>query len=194
MQTKPPQLNLEIKTETIATIQSSFDRIAKDLMENWSLRVNDKIYSFTEIEFYFFLDGLHEDNSTHEHNYNQGLWRFHSQGIDITFQSTDKSDGGILIRGINIEDQFINGPKRVLETIFRNFAPVTKTHQSFGLIPGSANHTGTIFKVARHGLSNKQDNIYKSEPYRYFTRIEDWNIKHVNGAEKERIKNASTEL
>lgn len=75
------QLNLNIDTTSQESIQFSFENIAKDILLNWQLRVNDALFSFTEIEFYYFHKGIHEDNATHIHDYDQGLWRFHSQQV-----------------------------------------------------------------------------------------------------------------
>ena len=188
-------LDLTILPETKASIQASFDRIARELLTNWSLRVNANLFSFTEIEFYFFLKEIHEDNATHEHNYDQGLWRSHLQGLDITFQSTEISDGGILIRGLkNENNNYVNGPKRVLEAIFKGFVPVMEINQQFGLVPTSVPSSVPVFKTNRHGLSGKQDNLLIKEPYRYYTEIDNWNLKHINKAEKERIQQASMAL
>ncbi len=192
------QLNLKIDSTSSKSIQNSFENIAKDILLNWQLRINEALFSFTEIEFYYFHKGIHEDNSTHEHKYDQGLWRFHSQGLDITFQWSEISDGGILIRGLKSdnksEKEYVNGPRRIVETIFRSFNPVTNIQQQFGLIRKKASESKVIFKTVRHGLSNTQDNAFKDEPYRYFTDIDDWENKHVSLFEKDKIKLNSQRL
>jgi len=189
------QINLTIDNTSKETIQISFDRIAQDLILNWQLKISDILFSFTEIEFYYFYKGIHEDNATHEHHYDQGLWRFHNQGLDITFQFTDISDGGILIRGLRSENksdkEYVNGPRRVLETIFKNLNPVAVVQQQFGLIPKTATNSLETFKTGRHGLSLNQENSYKDAPYRYYTDLENWNNKHVSLSEKTKIESKS---
>ena len=90
-------LNLEI---VIEDIQGSFNRIACDMIHNWHLQVNDDLYSFTEIEFYFHDKETHEDKATYEHKLDAGLWRSHLSGLDITLRHSIGGYGGILIRGL----------------------------------------------------------------------------------------------
>lgn len=188
------QLNLKIDIFSQKTIQNSFDRIATDLILQWQLKINNEIFSFTEIEFYFFYKGIHEDNATHKHSYDVGQWRIHSQGLDITFQSSDISDGGILIRGLKSEKGYVNGPRRVLETIFKNFNPVIDLQQQFGLIPKPTGNSIEIFKTVRHGLSNTQENSFRDASYRYYIDLADWENKHVSLSEKAKIKSKSLRL
>lgn len=187
-------LNLNIVTISQQSIQYSFENIAKDLILNWQLKINDSLFTFTEIEFYYFHKGIHEDNAAHEHEYDQGLWRFHSQGLDITFQSSEISDGGILIRGLKSEKGYINGPRRIVETIFKRFNQVTNVQQQFGLVLKKKRESKEIFKTSRHGLSNKQENLLKDEQYRYYTDIDVWENKHVSRSEKDKIKSNSQRL
>ncbi|MFH1121893.1 MAG: hypothetical protein V1775_18895 [Bacteroidota bacterium] len=183
--------DLTIISDSVLSIHASFDRIAEDLITNWNLKVNDELFTFTELEFYFFKYDIHEDNATHEHGYEDGMWRFHSQGLDITFPATDSSDGGILLSGIKSGTIFTNGPKRVLEMIFREMNPVSKIHNQFGLVPLPEKQNFKIFKTFRHGLSNGQDNAFKDAYYRYYIEIEHWDKKHVGDSEKSRIKGSS---
>ena len=102
-------------------IDKSFEDIAKSIMLNHALLVNKTELRFTELEFYYFEEKVHEDYFTHEHQCGECEWRFHNQGLDITFGHTDKSDGGILIRGVSYVDHgktiCVNGPRRVVATI-----------------------------------------------------------------------------
>ena len=182
------QLNLTIDVTSKETIQNSFDRIAKDLILNWQLKINDMLFTFTEIEFYYYYEGIHEDIATHKHKYDKGQWRIHRQGLDITFQWSDISDGGILIRGLKSENGYINGPLRVLETIFKNFNPVIVIQQQFGLIPKLSGNSTEIFKTERHGLSTTLQNFYSDALYRYYVDLADWKNIHVSFSEKAKIK------
>ena len=53
-------LNLKIDTRTRETIQSSFDRIAKEIISGWQLKIDNELFSFTEIEFYYFCEAVHD--------------------------------------------------------------------------------------------------------------------------------------
>ncbi len=187
------KLDLTIVSDNVLSIQASFDRIAENLITNWNLKINDSLFTFTELEFYFFKYEIHEDNATHErkHETTQGSWRFHPQGLDIEFSTTEDSDGGILLRGIKSDNEFINGPKRVLEMIFRKMNPVAEIHNKFGLVPSLKKQNAKIYKTFRHGLSKSQDNDFKGAFYRYYTDIEQWDKKHLSAAEKERVKSNS---
>lgn len=188
------QPDLTIISDSGLSIQASFDRIAEDLITNWNLKINDTLFTFTELEFYFFKYKIHEDNATHQHDYEEGKWRFHLQGLDITLPATVNSDGGILLRGIKCGNDFINGPKRVLEMIFRRMNPVYEIHNHFGLVPASTKQDVKIYKTLRHGLSKSQDNEFKNEYYRYYIDIDFWEPKHVIVAEKDRIRSKSVIL
>jgi hypothetical protein len=121
--------------------------------------------------------------------------------LDVTFQGTDISDGGILIRGLRNEDsqlkteeRYINGPRRVLETIFKNFNPVTNIEQQFGLIQKAEPERLMIFKTIRHGLSKTQNNSFKDNPYRYYVDLSNWRKEHVNDSVKKLIESESKML
>src|SRR5688572_17782985 len=109
-------INFEINN---CEIEKSFDRIALELLRRKALIVNNKVFRFTEIEFYYFNEDYHKDQYTHPHKRESGEWRFHNQGIDITFESSEKCDGGILIRGILIDSEYVNGPLNSFERFLR---------------------------------------------------------------------------
>lgn len=186
--------DLTIISDSVLSIQASFDRIAEDLITNWNLKINDTLFTFTELEFYFFKYKIHEDNATHEHDYKEGEWRFHFQGLDITFPATESSDGGILLRGIKSGNEFINGPKRVLEMIFRKMNPVFEIQNQFGLVPALTKQEVIIYKTFRHGLSKSQYNEFRDAFYRYYTEIDFWEQKHVGATDKDRIRSKSVIL
>ena len=174
-------LDLTINAESIATIRQSFDRIAKELILRWHLRVNDDLYSFTEIEFYFFKTGIHEDNATHEHEYEGYRWQAHAQGLDMTFQFTEDSDGGILIRGLRKDNEgtpasekYTNGPRRVVALLFKSLGLVYSVSKQFGLQPKEHPTAEAICKVKRHGLSVGQKNDYLDALYRYCIEVDQW--------------------
>lgn len=182
-------IQLDIETDSKESIQLSFDKIAVELIRNWNIKINKTIFSLTEIEFYFFHEKNHQDNATHEHKFEAGSWRLHAQGLDISLGYSDVSDGGILIRGVKSDSENINGPRRVVQEIFKGFGQVTNLRHEFGLTPKSDYFDQTIYKTKRHGLSPKQINEFKDENYRYYTDLDNW--KHISLAEKERIKTES---
>ncbi|MDU1903853.1 MAG: hypothetical protein E6772_03640 [Dysgonomonas sp.] len=180
-------IDLNIDNELI---EPSFDRIAKELLTEKALFVNDKIIRFTEIEFYYFHADLHADIYTHAHERNAGEWRFHNQGIDITLQHTEGlSDGGILIRGILIDGKYINGPRKVLTSIFKEFGKVTASTSV--VLRNAEKRKYPIIKTFRH-LPNKIVNKdYHGKFYRYLIELDSLIIPPKV---KEEIRKNSIEL
>jgi hypothetical protein len=107
---------------------------------------------------------------------------------------SDISDGGILIRGIRCDQRYINGPRRVVQEIFKHFGQITSLKHEFGFIPKSEDINETIYKTKRHGLSSKQANDFKDHYYRYYTSIDSWSRKHISLSEMEKIKENSSTL
>lgn len=174
-------MNLNIDKENI---EGSFDRIAADLLLKNALFVNGKEIRFTEIEFYYF-DPVHQDNYTHKHRRELGEWRFHNQGLDITFQGDNTSDGGILIRGIYVEGKFFNGPRIVVGKIFEVFGSVGA--ESHMVLKDTTERNCDILKTFRH-LPNEVYPEFHNKHYRYLTDFDDLKIQN---ATKELIKKNS---
>jgi hypothetical protein len=166
-------MNLDLNIDN-SHIEESFDRIARDILNNSILLANDSKFILTEIEFYYFFKGKHEDNYTHTHNRNAGEWRFHNQGIDITFQSSEESDGGILIRGFRIDNEFINGPRKIISKIFEHFNKITDENK-LQLI-ASKSRDDEIIKTYRHLPNKTTYPAYHNTFYRYLTNLDKLNI------------------
>ena len=133
-------------------IEQSFERIANYLLLSSVICVNDIEVEITEIEFYYFKKDIHEDNYTHPHNRDAGEWRLHNQGIDITFEGNETTDGGILIRGIKHGNEYINGPLKTLSYLFKLMGKV-QAPGTFYLKEKVLNKT-QLFKTFRH-IPNK---------------------------------------
>lgn len=179
-------MNLNIENENI---EKSFDRIATEILNKKTLFVNEKSFRITEIEFYYFHEDFHKDNYTHEHKRDFGEWRFHNQGLDITFQSNEKSDGGILIRGIQVNNEYVNGPRKIIRKIFEHFGKVSKENKI--LLSNSTKRNLKILKTFRHLPNKHQEPEFKNKQYRYLTDLE--NLDMPNSI-KEIIKGNSTYL
>lgn len=81
----------------------SFDRIANDLFNKTILKINENKFHFFDIEFYYFHP-THKDGYALPHTTSAGELRAHQFGIDISLGFTDISWGGILIRGLILND------------------------------------------------------------------------------------------
>lgn len=190
-------LDLTINRENTQTISQSFDRIANELIHYYALNLQGTLYTFTEIEFYYFDRTLHPDKYSHKHSYESGKWRFHLQGLDISLGHETEDDqhtsyGGILLRGITTGKRYINGPKRILFHIFETLGDIELTHKEFGIVPVK-NPDVQIYKSFRKGLSNRYPD-FNDLTYRYYHSIEQWNDSHVSPSEKKGIISKSVKF
>lgn len=165
-------LNLDIDN---SDIEKSFDRIARKLLNEYVLLANDIVFEFTEIEFYYFHEKYHPDNYTHKHMREEGEWRFHNQGIDITFKGDKNKDGGILIRGIKTDDVYVNGSRKILMKIFESLGKVEDENKII-LKKKTKKSDNIISKTFRHLPNKIQDERYHDKPYRYFKHLDKLDI------------------
>jgi len=174
-------MDFQIDNQNIA---NSFDSIADYLLTGSVLLVNESELELTEIEFYYFYDKIHEDNYTHSHKRILGEWRFHNQGLDITLQGTDIQDGGVLIRGVKIKDEYINGPIRVVQKIFELFGSVTNCNKI--MLKPTKKRKKEIIKTFRHLPNKITYSDFHFKPYRYLIDFDDLSIP---SNEKDLIRN-----
>jgi len=151
-------------------IPKSFDNLARQLLLEHVISVNQTDIEMTEIEFYYFKEGIHEDNYTHPHKRPPGHWRLHKQGIDITFEGTVDQDGGILIRGIKYEDRYINGPLKTLAYFMESMQNVF--HQNHLCLRAKSLTETNIIKTHRHLPNKIQYKDFHLKKYRYLKSLE----------------------
>lgn len=156
------------------SIEQSFDAIAKELLNEHVLRVNDHEFEFTEIEFYYYKKGVHEDMYTHKHMRKVGEWRNHNQGLDITLEGNAEQDGGILIRGLKQGNKYINGPIKALGLIFESMGSIHNA-STIVLMKRELGQK-KIFKTFRHIPNKIQDKAYHFKKYRYIADFEQVDI------------------
>jgi len=181
----------------------SFERISNELLNNYSLVINNITFLFTEIEFYYYHSVNHKDKNTHRHDYQEGRWRFHGSGLDITFKSNIKENtnpefyGGILIRGLKQIDPtitcpYVNGPLRSLVKIFHCMNNVTSCNSGLILLKRHDSLQRKIHKTSRHGVGPSP---YEKSDYRYFTEQKEWNNNQWDGkhlSTKDEINNQNS--
>ena len=126
-------IDLVINDQNDQEVEKSFDRIAKDLFNNYLLNIQGNRYRLTEIEFYYKSDN-HKDSYTHENErqLTKDNWYFHRfknpekykkvpvKGLDLTIGNKNKNIyGGILIRGIKDikNNDIIDGPGKIVNKI-----------------------------------------------------------------------------
>ncbi|SHF51783.1 hypothetical protein [Dysgonomonas macrotermitis] len=167
-------MNFEIDN---AAIEASFDRIAKEILTQKALYVNETVFRFTEIEFYYFNEGHHPDEYTHEHNRIGGEWRYHNQGIDITLGSNDTTDGGILIRGVCFNGKYVNGPRKIWQSIFEAFGKVTSP-TTFQLKDGEKRDI-EIIRTFRQLPNKIEYPEFLNKHYRYLVELDNLDLTNT---------------
>ncbi len=184
------ELDLTICLTNMNNVTNSFDRIAKKLINDFILIVNDSKFRFTEIEFYYHHNGKHEDNITHEHKRKQGMWRAHNQGFDITFEGNEISCGGILIRGLKQEsnNKYTNGPRRCIFQIFEKFNNINGSKNIIEIKYKPKKKPKTIFKTIRQLSDKQKKKKYANKYYRYYTEIEEWQSKHITNNQRKEME------
>ena len=138
-------------------IESIFKDIAKNLLNNFVIRKGDELYRMVEIEFYCNLtDTAH---ITYERMTDAGEWFNHDFGVDLTFKSNEKSYGGILIRSIECDRKFCNGPLKTRALLFqfdafggKNAVPMLEYNPREEAIEPVA--------ATRYNISEKQNFLY----------------------------------
>lgn len=182
---------LNIDTASAQAISDDLERIAKQLFNNYLLRVNDSYYRLIDIEFYLHSKG-HEDTYTHGHDLQKqtGRWYFHRSGIDITFGNGDHY-GGILIRSMAKLPtngyryaKLIYGPINVKTEISSNFYGVFESGNNiFSLVPNNASDKDGqhfIIPAQRINLNEKKNVDFVNKPYRYVLFIGGHTFEHKN--------------
>lgn len=158
-------------TVDYTNIPNSFDNIARQLLLSHVISINNTDIEITEIEFYFFKEGIHSDNYTHPHTRRVGQWRLHKQGIDITFDGTTKGqDGGILIRGIKIGDRYVNGPIKCLTILFEEMQDVS--NKNYIVLKSKTLGNSEIIKTFRHLPNKIQYKDFHHKKYRYLKNFD----------------------
>jgi len=158
--------------------QSWFKEIALKLFREYELVVNNAVYGFSEIEFYYHSNN-HEDPYVHKDNMQltNGQWYFHGSGIDITFGEKTETYGGILIRGIKRvkpSAQFYSGPLVVAKEIFQQLGNVEFGDHKIGLRKKKVTRdiTNDFAQSTRINLPHKEENKFRNELYRFITYIQ----------------------
>ena len=155
-------------------IKENFDKIAKNLFNNFIIKTSYGDFRFEEIEFYFHSKN-HPDYIAHPRKSEPLIWYINDfGGIDINFKSEAKKQtpnnpwskycwdkesyyGGILIRQLKrISDGFkLDGPLKVAE-LFRNLGCATEGN---GAMPQLV-YVENLPKIGY--LTNVRNNLVKS--------------------------------
>ncbi len=163
---------MKIDTTSKETIKKSIVTIANDLIINKALKVNDKTFSFIDIEVYFWHDN-HPDYLTEKvnHNREKGQLEAHRYGIDISLGNQKEAGyGGILICGL-----FDNQKKRVIEKplVWRTLFNSLKVSDNTIELIEKQNPWTKTFRAKRNNLGrakNEDEEKYSDYDYKFLAR------------------------
>ena len=186
---------LEIDKTNRDTIVNSLERIAKNLILNKGIKVNDSVFSIFDVEIYYWHK-LHRDDYANPnfHKRPTGEFEAHRYGIDLSLGNQEDEFGGILICGIvNIKsnESPIYKSSHVLNTLFNKL----RIGQNVFEIIDYENPQQEVFKSARLKLGKASTDSKKefvSALYKYLSYSEEI-FKNYKGKESV-IKNSDLEL
>ena len=148
---------------SVSKLEEAFSKIAGALLNGFAIQKDNKVYRFVEIEFYHTIaDKAQGHEGT---TYKRGIaescdFFFHPSGVDLCFESNEDSYGGILIRSIECEGDFTNGPGLVADILFDKFSAIRPPKDFPKLVPITTANDIIPANFTRF-------NIEGSEKYRY---------------------------
>ena len=117
--------------ESVEDLEGAFADIADALLNDFAISKGDKLYHFVELEFYHsFIDGT----IVYPRKADALQYFFHKSGMDLTFLSDENMFGGILVRAIRCGNEFINGPYKVVDTLFDVFDARKRPESNYPII------------------------------------------------------------
>lgn len=172
---------LKIDTSSSSSIKESIVQIAKEIITGKALKINGSIYSFIDVEFYFWHD-LHQDGFAKTVNHDRGVGELemHRYGIDISLGDIrDLGFGGILIRGLyDIAANEVVQKSAVTKTIFNK---LVQGENNINIIDRKSERWEDIFATHRMHLGDGEKD-FKEAQYRFLPKNKEI-FKSYNGKE-----------
>lgn len=143
----------------LSLFQTYFNDMAKYILGNLAIKVDETIYYPLEIEFYYCnekVENVESFKCTYKRKCEAGEFLLHYSGLDICFATIDNSFGGILIRSIlkhqnGVEDIVISGPLKCANEIL-NQCFKSKKKALPEIIGDSNRNKGDIYATLRQGI------------------------------------------
>jgi len=177
---------IEKSTYSVEELQYIFYKTSKNIINNYVLQINNLKIELKELEFYFFDCQKHPDIYVHQNELQKETSNFlyvHESwcnygGLDLTF-GNKKYYGGILIRGIKLNNIYIAGPATIrnyiMEKLGKNFNGFIDMQNYFNEIKNKIylSKKDNIFldidimHSTRYNLGKKENPIYKNAFYRF---------------------------
>lgn len=185
------------KLKTGEALKAYFKGLAETLFNKIDILAGNDRYSFAEIEFYYFKNGVFDSEQyqvTYPRTKNAGRLFWHLSGIDLCFESDIEKGyyGGILIRSIVKEDgSLITGPMccsdELLNSCVQN-SPIEPPYLIPILIDKETELNIAPRPTIRQGI--KADKGKNAIPFSFFVERSSWkNHKGYNYAARPDYRN-----
>lgn len=159
--------------------EKEFKKIAKALMTEFVIKINETEFYLTEIEFYCktINNDTHQDPYVHGDDLQKefGKWYFHGSGLDITF-GNENYYGGILLRGIKTysenEWKYTSGPLNIVKELFSKSNSISE--KTVFYLESKKEKIAPLngpFFANRVGLNPLTNKVYFDKKYRAITDI-----------------------
>lgn len=176
--TQIDQLRSHLVLDDMANLDETFASIADALLNNFVIaKGNLKSYRILEIEFYHNLAETEgkDKTITYKRSASAGQWFFHSSGVDICFESSEKCYGGILIRAIKdmTSGKTICGPYNVMDALFDKFDAL-EMPSDFPLLRENHENSDSVISDVRWHPRKEWPNEDDEKKYRFYLPEDCW--------------------
>lgn len=206
MKIKNPIVQLQEEIEksnySVVELQYLFYQTSNNLINNYTLQIDNLVIELKELEFYFFDCEKHPDIYVHQNELQKETSNFlyvHDSwgnygGLDLTF-GNKKYYGGILIRGIKLDTCYIAGPatlrNHIMNRLDKEFNTYSDMQKYFNEIKNkicliekkSPSLNKEVMHSTRYKLGKKENKIYKNALYRFL------NLDYLNAGSKDFLNN-----
>jgi len=176
-------LKHKIDTSSSSSIEKSLIEIADDLIKKRAIKINDNIFSFVDLEVYFWHIN-HKDGYTMKHDREYGELEAHRYGIDISLgNKKDKEFGGILICGLYDKQNKEVIKKSKVQKVLINSLQISNNMIEF---VNSENRWDRTFRSVRKNLGepdSKEKKAFFEIRYKFLAYNKDI-FKEYEGKEK----------
>ena len=174
------QLRKLLKLDNMSSLDEAFADLADALLNDFVIKKgDDKTYRILEVEFYHNQAETtgKEKTITYKRIVCAGQWYFHSSGVDICFESTNDSYGGILIRAIKdmTSGKAICGPYNVMDTLFDKFDAL-EMPMDFPLLKETHGHRDSVLSDIRWHPRKEWPAEDNEKKYRFYLPEKCWEL------------------
>ena len=173
-------IDLKIDNTNETTISESFSKIANDLIVNKKLKINDSVFAFIDLEFYYHHP-KHKDTYAAgvAHTRAPGQLEMHRYGVDLSLGPKNDEDknqgfGGILIRGLYcVDSKEVIEKSRVTRIMFNTLQAGADFSNRISIVDGKSEWTEYFTSIRVNlGKEEGEENAdhFKKKKYRFLAK------------------------